>query len=74
MTRKIKKDLEQVDDGRFLVQDEVNVDVGSLLCKLLDYMWENLFFPNLPQEFDNSKYLPQNERFKNSTIYTDLNH
>lgn len=27
----VQKNLEQIDNGRFLVQDKVDIDVGSLL-------------------------------------------
>jgi len=43
------KNLQQVDYGRLLVQDKVDIDVGSLLGKSLHEVGQHSFLPNLPQ-------------------------
>ena len=46
----VHKNLKQVDNSRLLVQDKVDIDVGSLLGKLLKDVRKNFFLPNLPQQ------------------------
>lgn len=50
LVAEVHANLEQVDDGGLLVQDKVDVDVGSLLGDGLQEVREHFFFPNLPKK------------------------